>query len=124
MSKIIKAINVMVSNEGLITNVRQGDSSNEIFFIYDGKHKWSLVDLPEGKYALHYYPGEESINDLASIEDWQHFSKMISYASETLQTREAKQTLNELFTILSEKSHGMDDVLNEIIQTDVNELPF
>jgi len=124
MSKIIKAINVMVSNEELIANVQEGDHSNEIFFTYDDKHKWSLIRMGSDKFALHYYPGKEDINALAEIDDWEGFSNMISYTAEVFPTREAKQTLNELYTILSEKRYGMDDVLNEIISTDKDGIPF
>jgi hypothetical protein len=126
MSKVVKAINVMISNTERITDVKQGTDPNEIFFVYDKKHKWSILrDDNEGEYALFYYPGDKSIDYLADLpqEAWREFTDMVSYRSSELGTKEALDSMKELYTILSEKVYGMDEVLEDIISTDLD-LPF
>ena len=125
MSKIVKAINVMISNEEMITNAIKGVDGDEVFFVYDKKHKWSLISADNGEFfELHYYPGSETIEQLALLDDegWDDFTDMVSYSSKEIGGREAKDSLSELYTILKEKLFGMDEVLNDIIRTD--EVPF
>ncbi len=125
MSKIITALNVMISNDYLISNVLQGYNSNEIFFMYNKKHKWSVTKKQNDIYIVHYYPGSTKLEDLASWPDeaWADFPDIVSYGEEQLSTKEAQNTLKELYTILGEKIFGMDDVLDEIIESDDN-IPF
>ena len=118
MSKIIKAINVMVSNPDKIGKETRGTSSKEIFFTYMSKHNWSMYLREEKGYALHYYPGDETIEDLASISTWEDVS-MITYTSSELGTREAFESMRDLHTILTEKLYGLNKVLDEIIDSDV-----
>ncbi|WP_254620311.1 hypothetical protein [Vibrio metschnikovii] len=120
MSKIVTAINVMISNPELITNVVQGDLDTECFFIYDKKHSWSIIENKEGKYFLHYYPGNPDVNSLASIpgERWHEADiNSVAYTSEVLGTKEALDSLKELNSIVREKLYGMDDVLDDIINS-------
>lgn len=120
MSKIVTAINAMISNSGSITNVVQGDMDSECFFVYDNKHTWSIIENKEGKYFLHYYPGNPRTNELAGIpsEHWHEADiRSVVYTSEVLGTKEALDSLKELNSIVREKLYGMDSVLEEIIGT-------
>jgi hypothetical protein len=117
MSKIITAINAMISNPDLITESTQGEMDSEIFFKYDGKHLWSIIKS-NNKYTLHYYPGRNDLLNLASIpqEYWpQEDIKSVYYSSDILGTKEAVDSLKELQSIVQEKAYGMDDVLDDII---------
>jgi hypothetical protein len=120
MSKIITAINVMVSNPSLITDVVMGIDSKEVFFKYDNKYVWSILSSSKGDIFLSFYPQIINTNDLAAIpSDYFHLEnlKCISYNTSELGTREARESLSELYMIVNEKVHGMDDVLNDIIES-------
>tara|TARA_R110000744_G_scaffold31996_1_gene74979 strand:+ start:288 stop:659 length:372 start_codon:yes stop_codon:yes gene_type:complete len=118
MSKIVTAVNAMISNPDLITNAIQGSMDGECFFKYDKKHLWSIIDSENGEYSLHYYPGNQNLEALASIpeEMWhQENINSVPYNTKTLGTKEAKDSFKELNTIIKEKVYGMDDVLDDII---------
>lgn len=121
MSKVVEAINVMISNQDKIDTALQGEYTSEIFFSYQNKHKWSIVKS-DSDYYLHYYPIGTSLAELASWPDeaWHGFGGMVSYNSKDLGTKEAKESLRELYTIVKEKIFGMDDVLSDIINSDAN----
>ena len=121
MSKIVTAINVMVSNPERITNVIKGYNETECFFVYDGKHPWSILKQNDGGYYMAYYPGDQDIANLSKIPDeYWHDANVhcVSYTSKDLGTKEAKESMAELFRIVNEKVYGMDDVLNDIINSD------
>lgn len=120
MSKIIEAINVMASNKDNIDMVLQGDHQSEIFFRYGKKHKWSIIKNDAGEYYLHYYPGKHNLEEMASWqpEDWHEFNGMVSYNSKDLGTKEARESLGELYTLVKEKVYGMEEVLDDIISSD------
>lgn len=68
-----------------------------------------------------YYSGNQDISTLASIPDeyWQEENiKSVSYNSKDLGTVEAKESMRDLFDIVNEKVYGIDDVLNDIINSD------
>jgi hypothetical protein len=118
MSKIVTAVNAMISNPDLITNSIQGSSDNECFFKYDKKHLWSIIDVMGDDYALHYYPGNQDLEALSAIPDdyWHEADiKSVAYLTKTLGTKEARDSFKELNSIVKEKVFGMDDVLSEII---------
>lgn len=120
MSRIVTAINVMVSNPDLITSVIKGAHETECFFKYDLKHKWSILVNSSGDFHMSYYPGDQDIEYLASIpdDDWGDIvSNYVPYSSKKLGTEEAKQSMSELLTIVKEKAYGIDDVLNDIINS-------
>lgn len=124
MSKIVQAINVMVSNSQKITDVVKGANDTECFFKYDKKHLWSILKQDESHYYMAYYPGNQNIENLASIsdEEWEMLPiDCVTYTSRELGTKEARESMAELFSIVNEKVHGMDEVLDDIIGTD---LPF
>jgi hypothetical protein len=118
MSKIVTAVNAMISNSELITNSIQGSMDSECFFKYDKKHLWSIIDSGNGEFSLHYYPGSQNLENLASIreEHWHEENiNSVVYNTKTLGAKEAKDSFKELNTIIKEKVYGMDDILNEII---------
>jgi len=119
MSKIVQAVNAMISNKVQITNVIKNRENNEVFFLFKNKYKWSISEA-DGKYFLFFYPGSESIQDLARVapHEWENH-EMIRYSAAELGTKEAIQSFAELFTILTEKAYGIDGVLDDIIG-DVN----
>jgi hypothetical protein len=120
MSKIVTAINVMVSNPDRIENVVKGYSDTESFFLYDKKHQWSILKNDFG-YYMAYYPGNQDVFNLAKIpdEDWEEANiHCVNYTSKDLGTKEAKESMAELFSVVNEKVHGMDDILDEIISSD------
>lgn len=121
MSKIVKAINVMVSNPELITGVLKGENENECFFIYDEKHPWSILKRADGEFYLAYYPGGQDISELARIPDeaWHHLNpECVTYNSKDLGVKEARDSMSDLYNVVNEKVYGMDDVLNDIIDSD------
>ncbi|WP_226503502.1 hypothetical protein [Pseudomonas sp. MWU16-30317] len=122
MSKIVEAINVMVSNQDKIDTALQGEYASEIFFSYQNKHKWSIVRSDADDFYLHYYPIRTSLAELAEWPDeaWHNFGGMVSYNSKDLGTKEAKESLRELYTVVKEKVFGMDDVLSDIINSDAD----
>ena len=115
----------MISNPKKISKVIP--FNDEFFFFYNNKHKWS-VDKKRGgegeEYFLNYYHGNETLEELASDNvDWNHI-KFITYSSRELKTREAYESMRELYLIIKEKSLGMAEVLDDIIDSDDNCIPF
>jgi hypothetical protein len=124
MSKIVRAVNVMISNSNGITTVisKQG----EYFFLYDDKYKWSIrYNVAEDAYYLYYYPGEQSLQALASFEEWQTFDEFVTYSTKDLKTKEAYDSFSELYTLVKEKRYGIDAALDDIIGSgSEDDLPF
>lgn len=113
MSKIVQAVNAMITNADWITPViKNGD---EIFFVYRGKFKWS-ISKRDGEHLLWYYPGDESIESLSSYDghDWVD-TPMVTYRDSEIGTREAKASFAELYTLVKERLYGVNNVLDDII---------
>lgn len=118
------AVNKIISKNNKITNVQKRD--NELFFLYDTKYKWSIRqatgEVTEGRsdYFLYYYPATLSLEQLAKLEDseWKGID-LVEYSTRDLKTREAYDSFRELYTIVNEKLHGFDSVLDEIIEDDI-----
>jgi hypothetical protein len=113
MSKIVQAVNAMISNPDKIGKVIQGDS--ELFFTYKDKYKWSMSQRDK-EYFLWFYPGSESIEQLAVYEgdDWEE-TPMVTYRDSEIGTREAKASFADLYTLLKERVFGVNQVLDDII---------
>jgi hypothetical protein len=125
MSKIVRAINAMVSNPDKIKAVTPGVENDEVFFSYMEKHKWSLVhENREDRYLLHFYPADIPLERLARIPpgEWESIP-MVSYSSDELSGREAIASMRDLYMIVREKAYGVDEVLDEII-ADANDIEF
>lgn len=119
MSKIIVAVNSMITYEELIGDIIGGREGSELYFTFAGKHKWSICESNKNEYSLHYYPGEQELRELAgwSEDQWIDFTEIVTYRTRDLGTKEAVDSLSELYTIVKEKRFGMDLILDEIIET-------
>ena len=118
MYKIIAAINSMIENSHLINNVFRSETG-ELFFLYNGAFCWSMHSKQSGDYFLHYYPGEKSPQQLASIgiEEWGDHIDYVTYSTSEIKTKEASESFSELYTILQNKLYNIDAVLDDIINT-------
>ena len=118
MSKIVQAANAMISSQKKITEVTRSRIGDEIFFLFDNKYVWSIVES-EGDYVLWFYPKGDLIN-LASYEhyDWDSVA-MIRYSTKDLGTKEAFATFAELYNVVNENMYGVNDVLDDIIEHDI-----
>ncbi|MBR8507385.1 hypothetical protein SAMN05443026_5852 [Burkholderia orbicola] len=117
MSKIFQAVNSMVFNRNLITNVVKGES--EYFFLYKNKYKWSIAQREDETY-LWYYPGSITLEALSRCEqsgDWESVD-MVKYSDREIGTKEAIASFSELFVVVKEKLYRIDDVLDDIISDD------
>ncbi|WP_426170394.1 hypothetical protein [Pseudoduganella sp. R-34] len=115
MSKIVQAVNAMVSNPDLISAVEA--YQEELFFKYKSKYTWSMTKNKEGIYFLWYYPSSPDIDQLldrAANEYWENIS-MVRYRTDEIGTKEAVASFAELYTLLQEKEFGMNEVLDDII---------
>lgn len=114
MSKIIQAINAMISNPSLISSVQGSDLL--IFFLYKEKYKWSIFKSGNGVHTLQFFPGDISIQELVSADEYQwDFIEKVSYNDNEIGTKEAKASFAELYTTVSERRYGLNDVLEDII---------
>ncbi|MDQ7798353.1 MAG: hypothetical protein RDU76_05345 [Candidatus Edwardsbacteria bacterium] len=116
MSKIITAINAMVSRPDKIgTVVKSNINQEEYYFVYDGKYYWSIVKQTND-YILHFYPGEFDIYELSAIDggDWESID-FITYKTSEIKTREAYESFSNLYLIIQEKQYGLDKILDDII---------
>lgn len=115
MSKIVQAVNAIVANPDHIGNVIRGQDG-ELFFLYKKKYKWSMVRKNDGDYWLWFYPADESLEKLVTYEghDWEGMP-MVTYRASEIGTKEAKASFAELYGILNERVHGVNEVLDDII---------
>lgn len=114
MSKIVQAVNAMISNPDLISNVIPNDK--EFFFLYKNKYKWSITRNKDNVHILWYYPGTESLESLASTpaQYWEE-TQMVTYRDTEIGTKEAKASFAELYTLIKENAYGVNEVLDDII---------
>jgi hypothetical protein len=119
MYKIVAAVNSMIANPNRIGTVIKSVNGSELFFTYEGKFKWSLNLTDDGEYHLHYYPGEQSIQDLASMSDneWRYFNELVTYSTREIKTKEARESFAELYQVIQGKLYGIDEILDHIIKT-------
>ncbi len=120
MSKIVAAINAMISRAENISNVIE--TSQMYFFLYKGIYKWSIRQM-SSDYALYYYPEATDLSTIASAwggnYNWENIIYVI-YSTEEYKSQEAVESFQELYKIVQEKLYGVDDVLKQIIE----DLPF
>ncbi|MCO8082963.1 MULTISPECIES: hypothetical protein [Acinetobacter] len=123
MSKIVQAINAMIVNPDKIKSVIA--SGAEYFFIYKDKYKWSIIKNEQDDYIIFYYPDDISLEEVVSIsnQNWQNLNA-IKYALSDIRTREADASFSELYTLVSEKAYGIDEVFKDIISDLDEDLPF
>jgi len=120
MSKVVQAVNAMISNPGQITKVMR--NQRELFFVYKGKYNWSITRNDVGEYFLFFYAGDDSIESLAHYEgmDWEG-TAMVTYAASEIGTKEATASFSELHTLIKERVYGVNEVLDDII-SDMDDL--
>lgn len=118
MSKIVSALNVMILNQSKISNCIEGTTDDELYFLYDGKYKWSIMEH-EGSYYLNYYPGQFPLEEIAALrtDAWNDLPR-VSYHSDDVGGKEALETFKELNSIVKERLYNMDGVLDDIISSD------
>jgi hypothetical protein len=119
MDKIVQAVNAMIANVDSIGDVQRGDEHHaELFFSYLGKYIWSMMGEPSGDFKLWFYPGQESIEYVRHLgaPDFENIA-VVFYNTKEIGTKEAKASFAELYSILSQKVHGMDKVLDDIISS-------
>lgn len=115
--KIVEAINTMISNPQKISNIIK--VNNEYFFLYNDKYKWSLNKNENDDYFLFLYPDKsKSLEYFSEFTDWQGYSDFVTYKSSEIKTREAIESFSELYLLLSKKTLGVDDILDDIISDD------
>jgi hypothetical protein len=121
MSKIVTAVNVMIMQREKISSVLAGQFDREVFFLYDAKHKWSILKNDSGDYVLSYYPKPYALESYAQIspEEWDDTIDVVMYRSKELGTKEAKQSFAELYNVAQEMKYGMDNILDDIISADI-----
>ncbi|RYC67383.1 hypothetical protein [Spirosoma sordidisoli] len=118
MYKIVAAVNSMIENQHLIEPVIKS-ASGGLFFTYNSKFKWSIIENEQGIFSLFYYPGNQSLEELAAYtyDDWRKFKEEVVYSTQELKTKEAIESFSELYKILQTKVFGIDSVLDDIIKT-------
>ena len=113
MSKIVLAVNSMISNAEKISDINRDLMDSEYLFKYDNKYVWGISENNDN-YSLYFYPETKEVNELKGVVDWAKFP-MVVYTTEDLKTREAFESFRNLYLILEEKLYDVDLVLNDII---------
>jgi hypothetical protein len=114
MNKIVRAINAMISNASKITDVSMADG--QYYFLYDGKHKWSITHLGDDDYTLAYYASPYSIGQIHTLRTAPGFSvEPVPYSLSDIGTREARDSFCDLYTTIRDKASGLNKVMDEII---------
>ena len=112
-ARIVEAINAMIVHPEKITEVVLNE--DEYVFCYKEKYVWSIKkELRSPDYFLYYYPNTKSTRELEEVFDWEEVG-FVTYSSKEIGTPEAKSSMAELLTIVQEKLHGLDEVLDDII---------
>lgn len=124
MSKIISAINSMISNQDKISQVSIRDG--KYYFLYKNIYIWS-IQLLNDDYILNYYTGEITIEELINepnimIMDVDYNISCnydyISYSANAFKVKEAIESFKNLYLIVQEKLYNIDKVLDDIIDED------
>jgi hypothetical protein len=122
MSKIVQAVNAMLSHPDKISTVQASEAvPGEIFFLYNNKFKWSIKSLDDGHYGLWFYPEDIGMQQLVNFDQvqWSEYNNFVYYSDEQIGTRESRDTFAELYSTVREKLYGVDKVLDEIIEDDI-----
>ena len=113
MSKIVIAVNSMISHAEKISDVIVNKGNNEFIFKYDDKYVWGITTKNED-YTLCFYPETREVDELWNVTDWDNFP-FVMYSANDFKTREALESFGELYLIIKEKLHNVDEVLDDII---------
>lgn len=114
MSRIVQAVNAMIENKSKISDVLE--AGPELLFSYKGSYVWGILNYPQtSSYQLFFYPGWSETGPLRDEMSLNGDVKMVSYSDQEIGTKEAKSSFAALYQVVSEKIHGVDKVLDEII---------
>jgi hypothetical protein len=117
MSKIVQAINTMISNSDKIHEVFRVDNeggNKEIYFLYN-QYQWSMLfDQEDSQYYLYYYKQPLGPSQVRGGVDWKEVD-FILYKSSDFVGREAAASFRDLYLLISEKVLGIDKVLDDIL---------
>lgn len=109
MTKIVRAVNSMISHAEKISDVSIFNA--EYFFKFDNKYIWGIFEKEED-YILSYYPVTEVVNDLS--DNWQDVP-MVVYNTKELKTQESLESFRELYLTVKEKLYDVGKTLDDII---------
>lgn len=123
MSKIVQAINAMISNSEKLSNICASPydyASDEYFFEYNRKYVWSISRNDAGAHTIYFYPKARSAQEMSQVhyEELSNYP-MIAYGNEELNSKEARESIRELYIIIKEKLYNVDAVLDDIIGDDI-----
>ncbi|MCU4391176.1 hypothetical protein KTH73_10625 [Acinetobacter courvalinii] len=123
MTKIVQAVNAMISNPDKIKSVIP--NGQEFFFIYKDKYKWSILKNEQDDYILFYYAETMNLEEIVNLnnKNWQQLN-FVKYAVSEIRTREAAESFSELYIVVSEKAYGIDEMFKDIIADMDEDLPF
>lgn len=123
MTKIVQAVNAMISNPDKIKSVIP--NGQEFFFIYKDKYKWSILKNEQDDYILFYYAETMDLEEIVNLNNnnWQQLN-FVKYALSEIRTREAAESFSELYIVVSEKAYGIDEMFKDIIADMDEDLPF
>ena len=116
MSKIVRAVNSMLSNPDKISLVQ--NARGFYLFLYNDKYKWSIIEADD-VYHLKYYPEALSMEAISSRIGAMLPVDGVAYDTESLGTKEAYDSFRELYQTVAEKLYGLDTVLDEILKDDM-----
>lgn len=122
MSKVVQAINAMIANPEKIESVVA--SGSEYYFTYKNKYKWS-IKKDNDEIIIYYYPDNKPLEQIIadSNSNWSNVT-YINYNLSDIRSREADASFAELYTLVSEKAYGIDEVFKDIISDLDEDLPF
>jgi hypothetical protein len=123
MSKIIQAVNLMISNSENITTIMPvPNSRDEYYFAYRGKKAesvWSIKKYVDGydvaQYCLKIYPEVHDLDMLAATITSEDLP-VVTYTTDELKTREARESFSDLYRLINEKHYSVDETLDDIIE--------
>lgn len=115
MSKIVRAVNAMIAHPEKIGDVT--GPGDELYFLFDDKYSWSILRKSgEVDTKLYLYPNGESPEYLSQVEGWEWDQiSVVAYDTKDINTKEARDSFAELYTIVKERRFGVDEVLDHII---------
>lgn len=122
MSRIVSAVNVMILNSKKIDPILV--QNDEYFFVYDNKHKWSVIESNDDIVLRLYAKNDQTLEQIVSAQIFGAIPNTVSYSARELGGREVWQSWKELLTLVKEKALGVRDVLDEIISSADDDIPF
>lgn len=126
INKVLKALDIMTleNNQKKITDVYKDSSDDSLFtFIY----KESFFQI--GKYHSNDSYNNDTTEFIFKIRSNRDCSEGVDYTTEQKDywTIEARQSFENLYTVIKSKYYGLDEIFNKIFEDDLireNEIPF